>query len=333
MKKFLKIVGFSVLGFFVLIIGIVVLINIFVPEAELEEASRRAEEERQARAKEEQTVALKQDPPAAPIETPPAPVDPPAKESVPLASLKDLLIQISTPPLPKTEFELAAEKLYRLESAKRIAKDYVANPFQANAKYKGKTIKLAGFIAELEYISGDPYVHLDTSVKPILRVSCQVKSSQVPILEKLSKEQYIYVIGRVTGPVGISVHLEDCLVAIPTSYFQRMPFEKRLDQAAHWVNAEEIAKEYSENSTAASAKYEGEIVVIRGIIRSAIDNFGRPAIILETTEGSVWCFISVEMKPTFEKKKGQDVFVVGKVKGEAFGLWYLEDSLVGKLKE
>ena len=53
-----------------------------------------------------------------------------------------------------------------------------------------------------------------------------------------------------------------------------------------------------------TVKYEGKIVVIRGISRNTIDNLGSPVIILETMEGSVWCFISADMKPIFDKKKG-----------------------------
>ena len=69
MKKLLKIVGFSVLGFFVLIIGIAVLIGIFVPEEELEEASaRRAKERQEAQLKKEQESQLVKETPPTPVE-------------------------------------------------------------------------------------------------------------------------------------------------------------------------------------------------------------------------------------------------------------------------
>ena len=82
MKKLLKIVGFSVLGLIVLVIGIAVLVSIFVPEEELEEASRRAEERRQERAE-----AEKQKPAPPPVEKPKP--TPPPPELVEFKSLAD----------------------------------------------------------------------------------------------------------------------------------------------------------------------------------------------------------------------------------------------------
>ena len=324
MKKSLKIVVFSFLGFFLLGIVAAVLIGIFVPAEELEKGAEQ-------HTKEQQAVRLKKEK-APPIEkTPPAPIDEvPGNLS---ASVKDHIEQIPIPTPPKTEFETIAEKLSRWETSIGIAKDYVASPFKADAKYKGKTIKIAGNIAKIERIAGDPYVHLDTTITPVMLVSCQVKASQSPVLEKLSRGQYITVVGKVTGSVGISVHLVDSLVCIPKSDFEQMPFKERLEKASYWVSAVDIAREYAANAEAASEKYDGEIVVMRGIIRNTIDNFGRPVIILETIEGSAWCFISLEMKSVFDKKKGLEVFVVGKVNGEAHGSWYLEDSLVGVLKK
>ena len=56
MKKILKIVGFSVLGLIVLVIGIVVLVSVFVPEEELEKVAAE-------RAKTEQQTAPEENPP------------------------------------------------------------------------------------------------------------------------------------------------------------------------------------------------------------------------------------------------------------------------------
>jgi hypothetical protein len=56
MKKILKIVGFSVLGLIVLVIGIAVLVSVFVPEEELEKVAAE-------RAKTEQQTAPEENPP------------------------------------------------------------------------------------------------------------------------------------------------------------------------------------------------------------------------------------------------------------------------------
>ena len=59
----------------------------------------------------------------------------------------------------------------------------------------------------------------EASVNFIVSVSCKMKKSELPKLQKLAKEQDVLVIGKVTGSTaGLSVDLEDCLVMIVADY-------------------------------------------------------------------------------------------------------------------
>ena len=188
MKKLLKIVGFSVLGLIVLVIGIAVLVSIFVPEEELEEASRRAEERRQERAE-----AEKQKPTPAPMEKPKP-----------------------TPPPPElVEFKSLADRSVHQVHAITLAQEYKDNEFAADEKYKGKIILVRGNITNFADTLGVPSIQLETN-QMLTSIVCAMKKSQRPLLAKLSKGQDVLVVGKLTGmSLGISIDMKDCLVGSP----------------------------------------------------------------------------------------------------------------------
>ena len=329
MKKVLKIGCFSGLGFIVLIVIIGILINAFVPEEELEEASRQVKQQEQERVEAEKR-AVQQKIEQEKEETPVNPATPIAKP-LPLHTFKGQIVEI-TPPEPKTEFDTINETLYRFETTDQIIKAYIANPFKADAQFKGKTIKVLGEIAKLENMGGIPYVYLaglSNYHKTPHLVSCQLKRMQ-PVLEKLSKDESVWVIGVVEEFNGLSVKMADCLVSIPKTDIQKMPFVERLEKADYWIDANVIAKEYKDNSETAYAKYFGKIIVIKGVIRNVMTRLKTPTIVLDVSEGSAWCAVPPFAIPILEGKTGKEVFVVGKLQGKPRGLWHLEDCLVGE---
>ena len=52
-----------------------------------------------------------------------------------------------------------------------------------------------------------------------MSVSCEMKKSQLPVLQTLSKDQDVLVIGEVTGSMaGLSVDMKDCAVMSIADY-------------------------------------------------------------------------------------------------------------------
>ena len=102
--------------------------------------------------------------------------------------------------------------------APELIKEYAANEFAADAKYKGKSVIVRGEISEMYTMSEIYFVHLE-SIDSVRSVSCEMKKSTLPALQQLIIGQNVIVVGKVTGStIGLTVNLENCLIMSSADY-------------------------------------------------------------------------------------------------------------------
>ena len=117
-----------------------------------------------------------------------------------------------------SDFEKLASKVDTSVHAIDLINEYDANEFAADAKYKGKIVAVRGKISNMHKTLGMHFLNLET-VSFIMSVSCEMKKSQLPVLQTLSKDQDVLVIGEVTGSMaGLSVDMKDCAVMSIADY-------------------------------------------------------------------------------------------------------------------
>lgn len=187
MKKVFKIGCLSVLGLFVLFIILAILLP-DPPETEVEPA------------KQEPSLQQKR------VVVPPV-----------LKSPEEKKIEKKLKPPQKTPFELLVGKASLAVTAPELHKDYEANEFAADEKYKGKIVLVRGLISNMHTTLGSHYLNLDTG-NFLLSISCEVQKRELPVLKQLSKKQDVVVVGEVTGVSFGSVSMKDCLVMATEAY-------------------------------------------------------------------------------------------------------------------
>lgn len=132
------------------------------------------------------------------------------------------LSKSQTPTQPqKSPFDALLEKASYQIHASTLTKEYEANEFAADDKYKGQIVLVQSQIEDFTKIGDSAYV----KVKPfsskessdIFSISCQMQPSQRPLLAKLKKGEEVYVIGKVHGVELFDIELEECLISrVPT---------------------------------------------------------------------------------------------------------------------
>jgi hypothetical protein len=104
-----------------------------------------------------------------------------------------------------------AESAVSVQATELLA-DYKANEVRADGKWKGKMVKVTGFVSEIKKdFTDSSYVNVGTGAEiEIPIVQCSLKSGQESAAGNLSKGQPVSVKGRVKGLILFSVDLEDC---------------------------------------------------------------------------------------------------------------------------
>ena len=222
MKKLLKILGFSVLGSIVFFVIVGILINIFVPEEELEEMSLRNEERRQERAEarkqaEQEKIAkekaaeqerLAQEKAAEEL----------AKEKARLE--KEAAEQEKAAKEAERKRKRQEELKARIEEMKKdtsywvtpytLIKDYDTNPFAADAKYRGKIVQVTGTLRDF----GDGATLLLASGNLPQTITCSISSGALGLLRKGHK---IELVGRIDYDTKVgNIKLWDCHILSPS---------------------------------------------------------------------------------------------------------------------
>ena len=211
MKKLLKILGFSVLGSIVFFVIVGILINIFVPEEELEEMSIRNEERRQERAearKQAEQEKIAREKAAEEL----------AKEKARLE--KEAAAQEKAEKEAERKRKRQAELKARIEEMKKdtsywvtpytLIKDYDTNPFAADAKYKGKIVQVTGTLRDF----GDGATLLLASGNMAETISCSIDSGPLGLLRKGNK---IKLVGRIDyGTKAGNIKLWMCHILSPS---------------------------------------------------------------------------------------------------------------------
>ena len=119
---------------------------------------------------------------------------------------------------PETDFEMMAQKADYSVHALNLIKEYDDNEFAADEKYKGVIVLVRGKISNMHKTLGMHFLNLE-SVNFIMSVSCKMKKSTLPVLQQLSKDQDVLVVGEVTGSTaGLSVDMKNCLVMTVADY-------------------------------------------------------------------------------------------------------------------
>ena len=99
---------------------------------------------------------------------------------------------------------------------------------------------------------------------------------------------------------------------------KKTDFDKIREKAICEIHATWLVSEYSDNEIAADDKYKGEIVLVRGNIETFSDIWGKPYIHLETGDMIIGLLCSMkrgERSKLVTLVKGQDVLIVGRLKG------------------
>ncbi len=134
-------------------------------------------------------------------------------------------------------------------TAEALAKEAIADPTAAEAKYKGKVVEVDGQVAFANKIVGDNRMFSLTGAKkqPTDAVSrdvmCTPRPDQQDRAWGLGRGQKVKVVGRVTGVNTFGVSLSDCTVA------------EEGPNPTQTVSAEQLAADYAKNPLAAEKKY------------------------------------------------------------------------------
>ena len=95
-----------------------------------------------------------------------------------------------------------------------ILADYKGNEVRGDSKWKGKLVKISGFVGDVkkDIITDTPYVTVGTGAAfEFPMVQCSLKGGQDGAAGNLSKGQAVSVKGRVTGLL-LNVQLDECEV-------------------------------------------------------------------------------------------------------------------------
>ena len=118
---------------------------------------------------------------------------------------------------------------------------------------------------------------------------------------------------------------------------KRDAFLELAPEAEIAVHALDLIDAYEVNEFAADAKYKGKIVLVRGEISNMHDTFGMLFVNLESVNYivSVSCEMQkIQMSRLQQLRKGQDVLVVGEVRGSTAGLSVdLKDCVIMSVEE
>jgi hypothetical protein len=116
---------------------------------------------------------------------------------------------------------------------------------------------------------------------------------------------------------------------------QKSAFEVAMEKVAHKVHATVLAQDYDNNEFAADKKYKGKLILVRGEISNFSDMFGIASINLKTEVfmKSLTCEMHPDQRPLLAQlKKGDDVLVIGTVKGFSF-IIEMEDCLIARVPD
>ena len=189
MKKVLKIGGLSAGGLFlaVIILGVVLQLTGWEPPEEKEKPIP-VEKVNQPESDPDP------DPEPQPVQTPEPTPDPEPQ-----------------PEPPKSDFELALEKVVHKVHATTLVQEYTDNKFAADEKYKGKMVMVRGEITQFGETFGKPRVSLKSNVL-LKGLTCYVQKNQKPILAQLKIGDDVLVIGKVEDISLSIVDIEECLI-------------------------------------------------------------------------------------------------------------------------
>ena len=94
--------------------------------------------------------------------------------------------------------------------ARELYADYEKNEIAADLKYKDKTYTITGYIHSIgKDIADRPYILLQSD-NTLFGIQCFFEDSAIHSLAKLSKKQYVYVKGRISGYSIGYVLVEKC---------------------------------------------------------------------------------------------------------------------------
>lgn len=93
---------------------------------------------------------------------------------------------------------------------KELHKEYMDNPISADAKYKGKTLKLTGKVDDIDReIAGNTYITFEIDFLEDIRIT--FKKSEESKVAQLKKGQQVTIKGKCTGTLlSTTVALADC---------------------------------------------------------------------------------------------------------------------------
>jgi hypothetical protein len=95
--------------------------------------------------------------------------------------------------------------------ARLLYKQYDANPIAADAKYRYKTMTIAGVISDIDRdILGNPYIILRGDEYGFQGVQCTFSTEHEEVIATLKKGQTIAIIGEIKGTFLINIMVDDC---------------------------------------------------------------------------------------------------------------------------
>ena len=94
--------------------------------------------------------------------------------------------------------------------ARELYADYENNEIAADLKYKDKVYTITGYIRSIgKDVTNRPYILLQTN-NSLFGVQCFFENSEIHSLARLSKKQYVYVKGKITGHSIGYILVEKC---------------------------------------------------------------------------------------------------------------------------
>ena len=122
------------------------------------------------------------------------------------------LVEAIEEPKKKSKFDKLYEKSVYQIHAIDLTREYDANEFAADEKYKGQIIVVEGSITHFDETFGNASIQLETG-DMFMSLICSMQRSEKPILATLTKGQDVLVVGRLEGlSAGLFLSMEKCLV-------------------------------------------------------------------------------------------------------------------------
>jgi hypothetical protein len=198
-------------------------------------------------------------------------------------------------------------------SAADLDREYDANEFDADRKYRDKRVEITGRVKRVADDVNLGRVTLILDGLPASSVSCVFPLAEKQNLAMLDPGDEVVIRGRCKGKLKNTVTLEDC-----TRVLSDHEQEAR-DAPPTIILADVLVSEYADDEAAADRQYKGRALEVTGHLGPVIKRAGTSTVSLQDDDGNdlLKCeFLTEDAKHLMRLIDGQLVTVRGRFRGK-----------------